>query len=431
MHLSEITLIAEFIDEKAKGAFVNNIYRSNGGVLIKLYGTELEGIYFNTSEKVFFPVRDIKAYQRQPITRIEEGLRANFSGRINSVSIKKEFGKVVCIETVNKLFIPLFGKSRIYLADRNGTVIWRESEKVELPKKMAQEMKYIEPASIDPFHYEKEFFYKFEKTEQFVRQQVFLKKKNKLEKLLKKLKEELFSKDEIEKKSSENAVMIRSSLYLFDTNSRKKVVEIFNNEGEQIQVELDPRLTVIENMEKFFKSAKKLKIGREYLIKRIEFLSKELSALKIDDISVDDLEEKSIGKNRKQSKRVPYHRFETEKGRVFLVGKDAKDNDELTFKIASMHDLWFHAKDYAGSHVIMRMKRNETVQADDLLTGCMLALKYSKAKKDMSGEVWYTQRKNLTKKKGMPAGKVIIKNGRSKYIRNGKLSEKVKKVDYT
>ena len=429
MHLSEITLVSEFIDKKAKGAFINNIYRSNGGVLIKLYGVELEGIYLNTSKKVFFPVSDIKTYQRQTITRIEEGIRANFTGRVKSVYVKKELGKVVCIETISrKLFVPLFGKSRIYLADEEGNVIWKENEKEDFPEKMNQEMKYIEPASADPFYYEKTFFSEIKEAVEGLKQQEFLRKRKKLRKLLKKLKEELFSKDDIEKRNSKNAAMIKNNLYLFDANSRKKELEVPDNGGQQIQVELDPKLTVIENMEKFFRSAKKLKAGRDHLVKRIEFISKELSDLKIDDISV-EMREKGSRKNRKQQKHVPYHRFETDKGRVFLVGKDAKDNDELTFKVASMHDLWFHAKDHAGSHVIMKMKRNEKVQADDLLTGCMLALKYSKARKDMSGEVWYTRRKNLTKKKGMAAGKVVIKSGRSKYIRNGKLSDKVKKVD--
>jgi len=430
MHLSEITLLSEFIDEKAKGAFVNNIYRSNSGVLIKLYGAELEGIYFNTSKKVLFPVSSIKNYERQPITRIEEGLRANFTGRIKNVSVKKEFGKVICIETINMdLFIPLFGKSLIYLADKDGTIIWKENEKAELPKKMDQEMKYLKPVSTDPFYYETAFFNEKKEAADNLNQQKFLKKRKKLEKLLKKLENELSLKDQLEKENSQNASMIRNNLYLFDSNAKTGVVEVYDHKGDLVKVALEPKLTLVQNMEKLFKSVKKLKAGRTYLIKRIDVTKKELSGLKIDDIEIKEQGEKSGRKNRKQSKHVPYHRFETDKGRIFLVGKDAKDNDELTFKISSMHDLWFHAKDHSGSHVILKMKKNETVQAEDLLTGCVLALIYSKAKKGMSGEVWYTERKNLTKKKGMASGKVILKNGRSKYIRDGKLSEKVKKID--
>jgi len=430
MHLSEITLLSEFIDERSKGAFVNNIYRSNGGVLIKFYGANLEGIYFNTCEKVFFPVSSIKNYERQSITRIEEGLRANFTGRVKNVSVKKEFGKVICVETINTdLFIPLFGKSRIYLADKDGMVVWKENANADLPKKMDQEMKYVEPASIDPFYYEKAFFNKKREVEDSLKRQEFLKKRKKLEKLLKKLEEELPLKDRLEKENSQSAAMIRNNLYLFDSNAKTDGVEVYDNKGDLVKVALEPKLTLVQNMEKFFKSVKKLKAGRKYLIKRIEVIKKELSGLKIDDIEIKEQGEKSSRKPRKQSKHVPYHRFETDKGSVFLVGKDAKDNDELTFKIASMHDLWFHAKDHSGSHVILKMKKNEMVQAEDLFTGCVLALIYSKAKKDMSGEVWYTGRKNLTKKKGMASGKVIMKNGRSKYIRDGKLSEKVKKID--
>lgn len=430
MHLSEITLVSEFIDKKSKDAFVNNIYRSNGGVLIKLYGTDLEGIYFNTSKKVLFPVSSMKNYERQPISRIEEGLRANFTGRVKKVRVKKEFGKVICIETVNvDLFIPLFGKSLIHLADKDGNVIWKENENADLPKKMDQEMKYMEPASTDPFYYEQAFFNEKQKEADSLKQQEFLKKRKKLEKLLKKLEEELSLKDRLEKENSQNAAMIRNSLYLFDSNAKNDIVEVYNSSGDLVKIALEPQHTLVQNMEKLFKSVKKIKAGRTYLIKRIEVIKKELSEIKIEDVTVKEQEKKSSRKNRKQAKHVPYHRFETDKGRVFLVGKDAKDNDELTFKLSSMHDLWFHAKDHSGSHVILKKRKNETVQAEDLLTGCVLALIYSKAKKDMSGEVWYTERKNLTKKKGMASGKVIMKNGRSKYIRDGKLSEKVKKID--
>jgi len=428
MHLSEITLLAQYIDEASKGSFINNIYRSNGGVLIKLFGCEFDGIYYNSDLKVFFPVKDIKKHERQTITRIEEGLRANFSGRIISAGVKKSLGKVVFIETIaGNLILPLFKRNNVYIEDHEKNVIWKEHENVSQLKEMPCEMRHMEPVSEDPFYYENKYLEELENSEEILRQKSFLKKKKKLEKLLKKLKEEQSAKADIEKESLENAAMIRNSLYLFDPNVRKTEVEVYNNEGTQVKIPLDPKITVVQNMEKMFKTIKKLKAGKEHLIKRINIVSKEISDLSIEDISI-NIEEQKGRKNQKQQKRVPYHRFESDKGRVFLVGKDSKDNDELTFKIASMHDMWFHAKDHAGSHVVMRQKRNETIQADDLLTGCVLALMYSKAKKGMTGEVWYTQRKNVMKKKGMASGKVIIKNGKSKYITDGALSEKVKKL---
>lgn len=430
MHLSEITLIAEFIDEKAKGAFINNIYRSMNGVLIKLYGTDLEGIYFNIEKKVIFPVKDIKRYERQTITRLEEGLRANLSGRVRNIKVFKEFGKLICIDTVGQsLYIPLFPGSCVYVRNGDGETIWKEHEKTEFPQKISTEMRYIEPASQSPFFYEDQLFDEILKKETEQKQKVFEKKRKKLDKLLKKLNKELEEKDVLEKKSTENGTLIRNNLYLFDANRRMETVEVYDSSGALIKLSLDPKVKVIENMETFFKTAKKLKAGRSNLLKRIEQVSKELSKISIEDDFEEVQKEKEPEKNRKPSVRVPYHRYETDKGRVFLVGKGSKDNDELTFKISSAHDMWFHAKDHAGSHVIMRMKRNEALQAEDLLTGCVLALMYSKAKKDMSGEVWYTQRKNISKKKGMAAGKVIVKNGKSKYIRSGKLSDKVRKND--
>ena len=76
----------------------------------------------------------------------------------------------------------------------------------------------------------------------------------------------------------------------------------------------------------------------------------------------------------------------------------------------------------------MRMKKGEEPKQKDILTACALAILYSKAKKGRSGEVWFTARKNVTKRKGMAVGLVNFKNAKAIYITNAKLPEDLVKV---
>ena len=64
----------------------------------------------------------------------------------------------------------------------------------------------------------------------------------------------------------------------------------------------------------------------------------------------------------------------------------------------------------------MKREKNKLPSEEEIYLGCALALMYSKAKKSMSGEVWFTERKFVRKKKGLPLGTVLITRGKSKFI---------------
>lgn len=104
---------------------------------------------------------------------------------------------------------------------------------------------------------------------------------------------------------------------------------------------------------------------------------------------------------------LPYRRFER-RGYAIWVGKGASDNDRLTFGHARKHDLWLHAKDVPGSHVIIRKTRDETVPLDVLEYAASLAAYYSKARSNTLVPVAYTPRKYLRKNKRLAAGQVIV-----------------------
>jgi predicted ribosome quality control (RQC) complex YloA/Tae2 family protein len=107
-------------------------------------------------------------------------------------------------------------------------------------------------------------------------------------------------------------------------------------------------------------------------------------------------------------------RYRSSDGYEILVGRAAKDNDQLTFKVARSHDLWLHAADYPGSHVIVRNPaRGADVPHRTIIEAAQLAAHFSHAKRDAKVSVHYTPRKFLSKPKGAAPGLVRMSSFRS------------------
>jgi predicted ribosome quality control (RQC) complex YloA/Tae2 family protein len=107
-------------------------------------------------------------------------------------------------------------------------------------------------------------------------------------------------------------------------------------------------------------------------------------------------------------------RYRSSDGYEILVGRAAKDNDQLTFKVARAHDLWLHAADYPGSHVIVRNPaRGADVPHRTIIEAAQLAAHFSQAKRDAKVSVHYTPRKFLSKPKGSAPGLVRMSSFRT------------------
>ncbi len=104
---------------------------------------------------------------------------------------------------------------------------------------------------------------------------------------------------------------------------------------------------------------------------------------------------------------APFRLFETE-GFKILVGKSAKNNDELTQRHTFKDDLWLHAKDVSGSHVVIKYQAGKTIPTTVLEKAAQLAAYYSKRKNDSLCPVLYTPKKYVRKAKGAAPGAVIV-----------------------
>ena len=105
-------------------------------------------------------------------------------------------------------------------------------------------------------------------------------------------------------------------------------------------------------------------------------------------------------------KRFPGLSLERD-GWLVLIGRSAAENDVLLRRHVRGNDMWFHARDYAGSYVFVKSRAGKSVPLDIMLDAGSLALYYSKGRSSGSGDIYYTQAKYLRRAKDGPKGLVI------------------------
>ena len=114
------------------------------------------------------------------------------------------------------------------------------------------------------------------------------------------------------------------------------------------------------------------------------------------------------GAAREKPKRRPYPGLSLERGGwTILVGRNAKENDELLRRHVRGSDLWLHARDWPGSYVFVKARKDKSVPLDILLDAGNLAIYYSKGRSNGGGDLYYTFVKYLRRAKDGPKGLVI------------------------
>jgi len=199
----------------------------------------------------------------------------------------------------------------------------------------------------------------------------------------------------------------------------------YDPEQKNITIELDPSLSPSQNAQRYFKKYRKAIVKRQKASEYITQFREELDYLDTvkvalsQAVSLEDLEEIEtellhqgyIRQDKKKAKstatKTPGHlEFRSSDGLTILVGKNNRQNDFLTMKRAKADDLWLHAKDMPGAHVII-LTAGENVPEDTLVEAAMLAAYFSKGKMSGKVPVDYTLRKHVRKPKGSKPGFVI------------------------
>lgn len=233
--------------------------------------------------------------------------------------------------------------------------------------------------------------------------------------------------------------LITNNLYRIDDHNKNSIeLENYYDDNNLIIIPLDGSITPSKNAKKFFKKYKKLKNAKEFVdiqkksveadISYLESIIYEInsadSILSLDGIYT-ELQDTSIVKDKsKKSKKIKKNKTSTENqtlhdflkytvdGFTVLVGKNNKQNDYLTTKVAKKDDIWLHVKDFHGSHVIL--KTENKIPSQETINKCAkIAKEHSKANQSNNITVDYTYVQYVKKPSNSRPGMVIYTHEQS------------------
>lgn len=204
--------------------------------------------------------------------------------------------------------------------------------------------------------------------------------------------------------------------------------------GEPIVMRLDPGKPAMVQLEALFRKAKRLREGRVVADKRlaetrdaIGVLVEARSALGDPELDATTLaaiarrakdaapRDVRLGKDAASTtvregneKRRCFRHFQGSGGTRILVGRGGEDNETLTFKLAAPHDMWLHAKERNGAHVIVPLAKGKGLPEGVLVEAALLAAHFSDARDEAIVDVQYTPRKHLRKPAGGKKGLAVV-----------------------
>lgn len=243
----------------------------------------------------------------------------------------------------------------------------------------------------------------------------------------------------------QKADLLMANLHQWQIGSSQIELADFES-GEPVVLSLNPEKNAVQNAQALYKQHQKLKRSRAAVMPLLKAVNTEISYLEqveesllqvpayeaeADLRSLEETRSELIaqgylrdttgyqadlshnsGRGRSGVKKddVGFRRYTTPQGLDLLIGRNNSQNEQLTFKQASDYDLWFHAQEIPGSHVLLRLDAGDDPTDETLQLAASFAAYYSRARQAEQVPVVYTQPKNVYKPKGALPGMVIYKH---------------------
>ena len=211
------------------------------------------------------------------------------------------------------------------------------------------------------------------------------------------------------------------------TGNKITITDYYTEDTPEITIEVDENKSLQDEATERFRQYGKAKRAREEIANRMVEIDREISQLngRLDEILkiISEKDEAALTplietkpapkKPSKDIKITGVRRYLSTDGYEVLVGRAARDNDHLTFKIAQPNDMWLHAGDYPGSHVVIRNPTRKEIPHRAIVEAAQLAARFSQASEDSKVVIHYTPRKFLSKPKGAAPGLVRLSRFKS------------------
>jgi predicted ribosome quality control (RQC) complex YloA/Tae2 family protein len=283
--------------------------------------------------------------------------------------------------------------------------------------------------ALDAYYSRIEASQSFDKRAQTIRDRI-KKEINQRKKLQRNLQRDLEQHGDPEQHKRLGDLLLANIATAVRSGSEVKIKDYYAEGTPEISLELDKDISLQDGAGRYFAQYTKAKRAAQEISVRLKKLEVELHELErqhtgieqviaTNDLSALESYEADSGKpslkaRKKQEEKIPgVRRYLSSDSYEILVGRAALTNDRLTFKVARPHDLWLHAADYPGSHVVVRNPSRGDIPHRTIVEAAQLAAKFSQAGDDSKVTVNYTPRKFLAKPKGAAPGLVRMSSFRS------------------
>ncbi len=238
-----------------------------------------------------------------------------------------------------------------------------------------------------------------------------------------------YGRDEMRKKAD----LITANLYRLQRGTAKFTAQDFFDENcPEVEITLDVRYSPQQNAMRLYKNYNRAKTAEEYLTKLIEEGTQELEYLEsvLDELGratsrseLSDIREELMrtgyvseqkAKGQRPAPSTPIE-VESPNGLTILIGRNNRQNDELTLKMAGKDDMWLHASKIPGSHVIVR-RGAYGISDDDLTFAAELAAYHSHGRESSKVPVDYTLVRNIKKPNGAKPGMVVYETYNTAFV---------------
>lgn len=213
------------------------------------------------------------------------------------------------------------------------------------------------------------------------------------------------------------ADLIMANIHTIRTGTEKVILENLYEQGQKEEIKLKKDLSPQKNAEILYKKARNQHIEIQRLENAIRQKEQEIEKVRQQIARVEattdlksvralagEIEPASLVSDKIT---LPYHQFEFRDFRIW-VGKNATANDMLTLKFSHKEDLWLHAKDVSGSHVLIKHQSGKNFPKEVVEYAASLAAYNSKRKNESLCPVIVTPKKFVRKRKGDPPGAVVV-----------------------
>jgi predicted ribosome quality control (RQC) complex YloA/Tae2 family protein len=407
------------------------------------------------------PLRELEK-QSKPLGQFALNLKKHLSNTTLVAVEKARADRIVRFELSGKdelhqplrfeLIVQLTGRSaNLFLLDSRGTIAQRmratrvpgqqagetytpPTSGTEMPQDKVALLQAIKTSDLTSPSAAAENFYdsahrrqEFERKASAARQQVRT-ELTRQKKLLKKLENDLTSHANAERHKRIGDLLLANISTARRSGDRVTLIDYFADGAPALEVEVDENVSLTDEASRRFAMYSRSKRAVGQIKSRIETVKKRVADLTSqqqeleriiaaqDEVALTRLSEppavaggprSRIPATHSDNRKVPgTRRYLSSEGCEILVGRRAKDNDHLTFKIARPNDLWLHSADYPGSHVIVRNPTRHELPYRTIVEAAQLAAQFSQANKNAKVDVHYTQRKFLSKPKGAAPGLV-------------------------